>query len=104
MSIAVKPKAVRLERWGVVLNGNVYQAPECQARALQGVVYGHPKKPDGTSVQTSAIVGVDGRLVTTSSGTTYELVGEPDDDYAAYLRGAGLRFDPENPTVNVELQ
>lgn len=89
---------VRLTGWAVGYRGtNEFAAPELCEYCLEGVVEGHPRKKDGTHVLTSAIVGTEGRLVRTASGTTYELVGEPNADYAQYLQEMGRGYDPDNP-------
>ena len=88
---------VRIEQWGLGSDeDDVYRAPETRRHCLRGVIYGHHRKPDGSSVQTSPVVSVNGREVTTKSGTIY-LLGEPHPDYVEYLRGIGRSIDPEQP-------
>ncbi len=89
--------AVRLECWSVAsLDPERFRPPEDAAIVLHGKVYGHPRKPDGSEVSTSAMVDADGRLVWTKSGTCYEL-GEIDPEYLEYLQAKGIPYDPEKP-------
>lgn len=76
---------------------NPYLAPELRGRRLSGRVTGHPRKPDGKLVVTSAIRKVNGRMVETASGSVYELVGEPEQSYLDWLASRGLSYDPEQP-------
>lgn len=76
--------------------GDGYDPPEVAGVILTGTVFGHPRKPDGTNVSTSRIVGIDGHRIETESGTVYQL-GTPLPAYLDYLRNKGIPFDPENP-------
>ena len=64
---------------------------------MTGTVCGHPTKADGHQVVTSPIRTSKGRLVTTQSGNVYELVGDPDPEYLAYLQSIGYPYDSVNP-------
>jgi len=77
------PTYPRLEEWVLELAGDPYQPPEQQVRYLSGKVYGHPKCEDGRSVRTSVVIETNGRLVTTQSGTVYQL-GRVDASYRAW--------------------
>ena len=46
---------------------------------------------------TSPIALVQGRVVTTDSGSKYTLIGEPLHNYLELLALKGLEYDPENP-------
>ncbi len=89
---------IQLTNWSV---GNAYQdlytAPECRGIRLRGTVSGHPRKDDGERVITSIVQKVAGRIITTSSGSEYELVGEPEAGYLEYLRESARGYDPEAP-------
>ena len=74
-----------------------YTPPEARGLRLMGLVKGHPRLEDGSPAVTSHIVKVDGRYVTTASGTTYRLDGPPRADYLAYLATIGRKYDVENP-------
>lgn len=64
---------VRIEDWALVPTCGAYSAPEMGV-SLNGHVFGHLKKSDGTLVRTSRIVGIDAdRNVITESGTRYTL-------------------------------
>jgi len=63
----------KIHNWRIVSAGSPFMAPECRTQSIQGEVSGHPRFPDGRSVTTSTIASVDGRTVTTYSGTVYTL-------------------------------
>lgn len=89
---------VRIEDWAIETDDDpVYVAPQHRTRSVIGVVYGHPRKPDGERVRTSSIKDVDGRRVQTSSGTVYHL-GEINARYLSYMTTEmGFVFDPDEP-------
>lgn len=87
----------RLEQWSTCrLGDDPYVPPEMSLLCLQGQVFGHARKGDGTKVTTSPIVAVDGRVITTASGSVYEL-GEPDPGFLAWLAKEGRTYDPGQP-------
>lgn len=69
----------KLENWSFV-TPNIYRAPELGGQIFHGNVYGHPHFPDGSSINTSEIVGRKGQLFQTYSGSLYEL-GKVDAEY-----------------------
>ncbi|GAF70947.1 unnamed protein product [marine sediment metagenome] len=74
-------KPILLKNWCVVpLNVDKYTPPELIGQALSGDVYGHPTRAEGEAIVTSQIRQAEGRLVTTNSGTVYEL-GDIDAEY-----------------------
>jgi hypothetical protein len=92
------PGAVVLRAWAVVPgNDDMFQAPEQAGIRLAGEVHGHPSFPDGKKVETSPIVSVAGRLITTRSGRSYRLDGDPDPKYLSWLQEHGHRYVPEAP-------
>lgn len=71
---------------------------------LGGKVYGRePRFPDGKEVITSRIVDVEGRKITTRSGSVYLLEGPPSEDYMVFLKKNGLEYDEDFPIKMVEL-
>lgn len=64
-----------LKDWYAV--GSPWAAPEMRINMLHGKAYGHPRFRDGEEITTSGIVNVEERgdykLVTTFSGSTYEV-------------------------------
>lgn len=87
----------RLDEWAVVYGAsNPFTPPEAAPICLVGRVSGHPRKPDGTRIKTSDIIGVSGKRITTRSGTVYEL-GNPEEGYLAWLSANRPDWDPENP-------
>lgn len=92
----------KLEQWSVV-SSNPYLPPEFSGK-LSGIVYGHPLQPDGKQVTTSRIKSACGRLVTTRSGTTYEL-GAAAPEYREWVRASlGKEIDEVNPVTVKEVE
>ena len=96
--------AYQLKNWAIVSDCDPYTPPECQKSRLNGEVYGREPResdgytfPDGKRITTSSIKEVNGRVITTRSGTVYELVGDPDPDYLEFLKEIGRVYDPVNP-------
>lgn len=90
-------KPVILKGWAVMeLDGKAFQVPdEVTRHRLSGQVFGHPKKRDGEEIVSSPVTQVKGRwsevlLVTTESGTVYELQGPPSVDYKAWMTQQGF--------------
>jgi hypothetical protein len=93
----------RLENWRVVhaSHNDAFLPPELSGIALVGRVFGHPRFQDGREIETSAIAAVAGRIITTRSGSRYEL-GEPEPGYAEWCKQRGRVIDPERPIRVVE--
>lgn len=96
MTNEIKP--VRLDFWSVVYDQrNPYIPPEGRALCLKGVIgEGHPHKPPGSRVVTSGIKTIAGRLVTTGSGTVYQL-GRVNRKYRAWMKEKQICYDAKNP-------
>lgn len=90
---------IRLSNWACEFpdGSSDYHAPELRGLCLVGDVTGHPRRPDGTRVQTSPIVAVDGRQIRTRSGSVYHLEGDPHPAYLAWLAECGRDYDAEQP-------
>jgi len=91
---------VQLTEWSVGhVSGksDAYRAPEQGGLVLRGRAQGHPKHRDGRRVMTSHIVKVNGRTITTVSGSVYELVGDPEPQYLEFLESIGKKYDRDNP-------
>jgi hypothetical protein len=74
---------VDIADWCVVQEDiDPYCPPESRYTMLRGVVYGHPRKPDGMVVVTSPIINVAGRIVTTKH-TCYRLL-KPSEEYISW--------------------
>lgn len=81
----------KIDNWVFVHGGgDPYKAPEVGGLFLNGIVTGHPVRPDGNQVTTSAIAGKRGGKVVTKN-TEYEL-GEARADYEAAYPGARQRL------------
>jgi hypothetical protein len=75
-----------------------YLPPEAFGIYLAGEIYGRGGRfVDGKKVTTSRVVSVDGRMITTKSGSVYELVGDPESGYLDFLKEIGKEYDPINP-------
>lgn len=93
---------VKINNWSTTRGGgSPYDAPELSELRLQGVVIGHPRGCDGRNVLTSPIVDIDGRVITTRSGTVYSL-GRPDQKWLHWLRKSGRIYDPTSPIKVIE--
>lgn len=77
-----------LRRWSVVRDP--YKAPEVSATRLAGL------RDDAKHVTTSIIKKVNGREITTQSGSVY-ILEDIDPDYLKYLNDTGEHYNPENP-------
>ena len=90
-----RPKArfnpSRLEQWALHRDkpDSPYKPPEAGPLVATGRIYGRPGFPDGKQVVTSAIRSVDGRLLTTVSGSVYSL-GEVAPEYASFCARKGI--------------
>lgn len=83
-----------LDNWSVLPGGGPYTAPEVGGKVLSGLVYGHPRHQDGKHVTTSRIEHAEGNIITTHSGSKYEL-RTPDPEYIKWLKANG--HDHTNP-------
>lgn len=79
-----------LHNWCVTRD--LWQAPEVGGQRLKG--YRNDEKLH--RVITSPIVKVEGRNITTQSGSVYVLQ-EIDPDYLKWMQDNGIAYDPENP-------
>lgn len=99
------PKALErrtvLYKWSIgYAAGQDYVAPEIADKGLVGVVYNHRRLPDGFAIRSTRIVAAAGRIITTRSGSVYELKGDPDPGYVAFLAANGLPpLDLDNPVT-----
>lgn len=80
-----------LYRWSVQFIQDPYQAPE----QAQSVLIGF-RDQDTKRVRTSNIVAVNGREVTTYSGSVY-ILEDVDPEYQKWLDDQGIEIDQENP-------
>lgn len=80
-----------LYRWSVVGDIDPYKSPEQQAPRLSGF-----RNQDKKRVTTSVILSVNGREITTYSGSIY-ILEDIDPDYLNHLNDTGEIYDPEHP-------
>lgn len=82
---------ITLENWSVVTNADAYTPPELIVGRLTGMVYGHPNHYDGKEVVTSPVIGCQGDLIVTKTGSLYGL-GKIDPEYAKLFPDAQKRL------------
>lgn len=87
----------RLKNWAVVSTSD-------SKRRLSGTVSNNKSFQDGKKIFTSSIVDVEGRKITTSSGSVYYLDGPPENEYLQWIKEHGYEYDEINPIKVVNLQ
>ena len=87
-----------LHRWsiGTRFNQEPSAGPGQQHRSLFGI-----RAEDGREVVTSYIVKVEGKNITTYSGSVY-ILEDIDPTYLAWMTEHGYTYDPENPIKIIE--
>ena len=92
-----------MENWSTSLRGSPYDPPELMILTLVGQVYGHKEERhyDGKWIRTSEIVKVEGRTLTTGSGSVYHL-GSIDPKFRRWLKKNVPDWDWRNPVVTKE--
>lgn len=80
-----------LHCWSVGSTGDPFQAPELHHKRLAG-----RRCEDDREIVTSSIVSVDGRRVTTYSGSVY-ILEDIDPSFLAWMKDNNYEYDPENP-------
>lgn len=85
---------VHLDNWAV----NTDQYRQSGSIWLSGDASGHPMHEDGKRVATNYIASVDGRLITTKSGTVYRL-GRIRRSYRKWLKDNGIPYDSKQPVL-----
>jgi uncharacterized protein CbrC (UPF0167 family) len=86
-----------LHRWSVCSTGDPFQAPELHPKRLAGL-----RCEDDREIVTSSIVSIDGRRVTTYSGSVY-ILEEIDPEFLSWMQENNMEYDPENPIKVREL-
>lgn len=81
-------KIVQITDWAIVGDfDNPYTAPECRKSYLVGKVINHEDFFQGARVQTSHIINLDWDNKTVETrNTIYQLTGEPEEGYAAFMK------------------
>jgi hypothetical protein len=78
-----------LHRWGVI--GEDYKAPELRMIRLVGF-----RNQEEKRISTSYVDHVDGRVITTISGSVY-ILDDIDPEYLEWLIGNKIEYDPDHP-------
>lgn len=81
----------KLHRWSVVFDTDPYKAPEARCSYLQGY-----RDQETQQIITSGIAKVNGREITTNSGSIY-ILEDICSDYLDWLDQNGYAIDPTNP-------
>ena len=88
---------INITEW--CIGANPWIAPECRGNPslvgkanVPGLTNGETK-----GVVTSAIRKVEGRCITTASGSTYTLIGEPSQFFLDDLKVKGFEYNPDRP-------
>jgi hypothetical protein len=86
-----------LQNWSVVPGSiDPFVPPE-----LSGIKVVGKRQSDGKVVMTSRVKRVDGRRVTTKSGSVYVL-GAISRQYRAWLKQRGIAYDKANPIRSID--
>ena len=85
---------VTLRNW-TTSDFSTYTAPECRAFILAGDAVAHPTLGDAW-ITTSNIAHVNGRVITTKSGSVYKL-GRVGAKAKALLKAHDMAYNPTNP-------
>jgi len=87
-----------LKHWAVRwISDDPYMAPECNSKCVAGTIFGSEKFKDGDKIRTSIIAKVEGRLITTESGSKYRLYGRPHKEYVRWMKEKNIKYDGKNP-------
>lgn len=78
----------KLQDWSI--RSDPYQAPEVRGVYVAGT------RPDGKTIVSSRIIGIDGRKLHTESGSVYVL-GRIRPSYRRWLAGKGIEYNPRQP-------
>lgn len=80
-----------LHRWAVTMMGDTYTAPEARTYCLTGF-----RDEETKAIVTSTIVSVQGREVTTYSGSVY-ILEDISPDYLKWLDENGFEVSADSP-------
>lgn len=87
-----------LHKWSVIADSDPFRAPELQQKRLAGF-----RCEDDREVITSVIKSVDGKRITTQSGSIYVLE-DIDPDFLSWMKENDIPFDPEKPITIREIK
>lgn len=86
-----------LHRWSITTySDDPWLAPEMNPICLLGC-----RIPGNKTVRTSPITQINGREITTETGSIY-ILEDMDPDYRHWLEDNGMEYDPANPIKKVE--
>lgn len=80
-----------LHNWSVTEDRDPFRAPETIAKRLMGC-----RDDDPRYVITGPIISIQGKSITTYSGSVY-ILEDINPDYLKWMEDNGIQFDPENP-------
>ncbi len=89
---------IKIKNWGVSIP-DPYCAPECRGlpTAVGKLVEEHRGYPANATINTSAIVKIEGRKIHTKSGSVYVLDGDPHPEWVKAMKREGYGVDLNNP-------
>ncbi len=88
----------KLHHWSVQIKPNPYAAPQTAGMDIRLVGY---RDDESRAVITSPVMKVEGKTITTRSGSVY-LLQDIDPAYEAWMKSVGIAYDPENPIKVVD--
>ena len=93
----------KLDNWKLVGNEfYLYTVPEDVWVYVTGRVYDHPDFIEGTRITTSRIIKVEGKFVTTSNDSTYELL-EANPEYKEWCRIHEVHIPTEEEPISYKV-
>ena len=91
---------IKIDNWSTTDTIGPYDAPELSRLRLHGMVFGHPRFPDGKEVRTSSIQNVNGRVIKTRN-SIYKL-GRIDPGFRKFLKIERPKWDWRKPITIIE--
>jgi hypothetical protein len=86
-----------LHKWSVMEHRDPFMAPEMSSKRLVGFRDDDPKQ-----VITGPIVSIQGKTITTYSGSVY-ILEDVNPEYLKWMEDNGYPYDPENPIKDKRL-
>ena len=99
MRISTPGSTYNITNWSTIRSDDdPYLPPECNGLALYGLCpeFADEDNPEGNFIRTSPIVKIEGRKITTKSGSIY-ILGKEDPEWLAWMQANYIAYDPQNP-------
>src|SRR5271170_5635163 len=88
----------KLSHWSIQIKADPYAAPETKNMDIRLVGY---RDDESRAVITSSVMKVEGKTITTRSGSVY-LLQDIDPAYEAWMKDNGIAYDPDDPIKVVD--